>query len=44
MKKIDSLITKNSFTAYASYVTALKADKVLFDEFVNYLTINVRVL
>lgn len=40
-RRIDSLITKNHYTTYKQYVEALKKDKVLFDEFVNYLTINV---
>ena len=40
-RRIDTLITKNGITGYDKYVQALKADKVLFEEFVNYLTINV---
>lgn len=40
-RRIDSLITKNHYATYKQYVEALKKDKVLFDEFVNYLTINV---
>lgn len=40
-RRIDSLITKNHYTTYKQYVEALKKDKALFDEFVNYLTINV---
>lgn len=40
-RRIDTLISKNGITGYDNYVKALKADKNLFDEFVNYLTINV---
>jgi chemotaxis protein methyltransferase CheR len=40
-RRIDSLIMKNGFGTYAEYVTAIKKDRVLFEEFVNYLTINV---
>lgn len=40
-RRIDSLIKKNNCDSYKKYVEALKKDKNLFDEFVNYLTINV---
>jgi len=40
-RRIDSLITKHHYTSYKQYVEALKKDKALFEEFVNYLTINV---
>ena len=40
-RRIDSLIAKHRYTNYRQYVDALKKDKALFDEFVNYLTINV---
>jgi chemotaxis protein methyltransferase CheR len=40
-RRIDSLITKHKVTTYIDYVQVLKTNKVLFDEFVNYLTINV---
>lgn len=40
-RRIDALISKNKFDGYDNYVKALKADTVLFEEFVNYLTINV---
>lgn len=40
-RRIDSLITKHKITSYTEYVEVLKRDKVMFDEFVNYLTINV---
>lgn len=40
-RRIDTLITKHSITGYDKYVQALKNDKALFEEFVNYITINV---
>lgn len=40
-RRIDTLITKNRITGYDNYVKALRTDKKKFDEFVNYITINV---
>lgn len=40
-RRIDSLITKHKITTYMEYIQTLKANKEMFDEFVNYLTINV---
>jgi len=40
-RRIDSLIAKNNFTGYTDYIKALKTNKVLYNEFINYLTINV---
>ncbi len=40
-RRIDSLILKNGIKNYNDYVAALRRDKNLFEEFVNYLTINV---
>ncbi len=40
-RRIDALITKHKITTYKEYVQALKSNKEMFDEFVNYLTINV---
>ncbi len=40
-RRIDTLISKNKIVGYDNYVSSLKNDKKLFDEFVNYLTINV---
>lgn len=40
-RRIDSLILKRNFTDYDSYVKALKSDKAIYDEFINYITINV---
>lgn len=40
-RRIDTLIAKHKIVGYDKYVQAIKDDKALFDEFVNYLTINV---
>lgn len=40
-RRIESLIKKNGFSGYNDYVQVLKTDKDIFEEFVNYLTINV---
>lgn len=40
-RRIDTLIAKNKIVGYDKYIAALKADKGMFEEFVNYLTINV---
>jgi chemotaxis protein methyltransferase CheR len=40
-RRIDSLISKNNYKDYTSYVNALKSNDVLYKEFINYLTINV---
>jgi chemotaxis protein methyltransferase CheR len=40
-RRIDSLIKKNGFQGYKDYVTELKGNITLYNEFVNYLTINV---
>ena len=40
-RRIDSLIAKHKIDGYKSYVDAIRKDEKLFDEFVNYLTINV---
>lgn len=40
-RRIDTLIAKNNIVGYDKYVQALQTDKTLFEEFVNYLTINV---
>lgn len=40
-RRIDALIAKHAITSYDVYVKLLKTDKSAFDEFVNYLTINV---
>ncbi len=40
-RRIDSLIAKHKISGYKEYVDAIKKDAKLFEEFVNYLTINV---
>lgn len=40
-RRIDTLIAKHKIEGYDKYVQGLKTDKTLFDEFVNYITINV---
>lgn len=40
-RRIDTLISKNKVVGYDNYVSLLKTDKARFEEFVNYLTINV---
>ena len=40
-RRIDSLISKNGFNGYDAYITALRDDKEKYEEFINYLTINV---
>lgn len=40
-RRIDSLIAKNGFPGYQQYISAIQHDGNLFEEFVNYLTINV---
>lgn len=40
-RRIDTLIAKNNIVGYDKYIAALKANGNLFEEFVNYLTINV---
>ncbi len=40
-RRIDSLIKKNGYEHYEDYVKALKANQNLYNEFINYLTINV---
>lgn len=40
-RRIDTLISKNKIVGYDNYVSVLKTDQTKFEEFVNYLTINV---
>ena len=40
-RRIDTLISKCNVKGYDKYVALLKTDKAKFEEFVNYLTINV---
>lgn len=40
-RRINTLITKNSIKTYDEYVALIKKDKTKFDQFINFLTINV---
>lgn len=40
-RRIDTLINKNGVTGYDKYIAYIKANSKKFEEFVNYLTINV---
>ena len=40
-RRIDSLISKNGYKLYDEYIKILKSNPILFNEFINYLTINV---
>lgn len=40
-RRINTLIDKHKISGYDDFVAAIKSDKNLFEEFVNYLTINV---
>lgn len=40
-RRIDSLITKHKLTSYSDYVMLLRRDQEAFNEFINFLTINV---
>lgn len=40
-RRINTLITKNGIKTYNEYVVLIKQDKEKFDQFINFLTINV---
>ena len=40
-RRISSLISRNNFNDFDDYFLALKKDKALLEQFINYLTINV---
>jgi len=40
-RRIDALITKRGMNSYPEYVNRLKTDPVAYEEFLNYITINV---
>ena len=40
-RRIDSLISKNNFSGYYDYVKELKVNSKLYNEFINFITINV---
>lgn len=40
-RRIDTLIAKHKIVGYDKFIKTMKEDKLVFDDFVNYLTINV---
>ncbi|MCR4908305.1 MAG: protein-glutamate O-methyltransferase CheR [Lachnospiraceae bacterium] len=40
-RRIDSLVEKHEMKDYRSYMSALRTDREIFDEFINFITINV---
>ncbi len=40
-RRIETLIAKNNITSYKNYVALIKKDKEKFEQFINFLTINV---
>ena len=40
-RRIDALISKHKIDGYEAYIKVLKTDQVKYDEFVDYITINV---
>ncbi len=40
-RRIDALIAKHKIDGYEAYIKVLKTDRVKYDEFVDYITINV---
>lgn len=40
-RRIDTLISKHRIDGYDKYIGCLRTDKAMFEEFVNYITINV---
>ena len=40
-RRINTLITKNKIDSYDAYVELIKKDKEKFEQFINFLTINV---
>ncbi len=40
-RRIDTIIRKNGCEGYQDYLSKIKIDKVLYEAFINYLTINV---
>ncbi len=41
LRRIDSLISRNAFTGYIDFIDELKINQRLYNDFINYLTINV---
>ncbi len=40
-RRIEALISKHGITSFPDYVKKIKAEKAAYDEFINYITINV---
>lgn len=40
-RRIEALISKHNIDSYEEYVRKLKTDKAVYEEFINYITINV---
>ena len=40
-RRIEALITKRGINSFEEYVKLIKSDKAAYDEFINYITINV---
>lgn len=40
-RRIEALITKNNISSYNEYMRKMESDKVILEEFLNYITINV---
>ncbi len=40
-RRIEALIAKHNINSYNDYVSKLKTDKAVYEEFINYITINV---
>ncbi len=40
-RRIEALITKHEIISFTDYVHRLKTDKIAYEEFINYITINV---
>lgn len=40
-RRIDALISKRGISSYSDYVLKLQSDKAAYEEFINYITINV---
>lgn len=41
LRRINAIVAKYNFDDYSGYIDAIKSNKVMFEEFINYLTINV---
>ncbi len=41
LRRINAIVSKYSFKDFADYLDAIKSNSVMFEEFINYLTINV---